>query len=141
MTLVHANGIAVRRQNLIRYAAHEAGLQPAARQHVDHGHFLGHADWLSAVRDRIAKDQQAGLPAQTRQCRQHQWSGGIDTGRGLVMLVEHDLHALVFGDQPFLDKAIIERGAFFRVVNAIGQRDADRRVALSRRQVGIGRFR
>ena len=43
-----------------------------------------------------------------------------------MMLVEHDLHALVLGDAPFVEKAVIERGAFGGIVITIGQRDPDR---------------
>src|SRR6266545_1369474 len=58
--------------------------------------------------------------------------------RALVVSVEHDLHALVFGHQPFLDVAVVERGALLRIVEAVGQRDADRLVVVGRRQIRIG---
>ena len=114
MALVHAHGVAVGREDLVRHAAHESGFEPAMREHVDHGHLLGDAHRLAAVGDRIAEDEKPGLLGEPRQGSQHQRSGGVDAGRGLMMLVEHDLHAFVFGDQPFVDVAVVERGALHR---------------------------
>src|SRR5262245_58185671 len=54
------------------------------------------------------------------------------------MLVEHDLHALVLGHQPFVDVTVVERWALLRIVNAIGQRYADGFVFIRGRQIGIG---
>ncbi len=138
LAFVHAHGIAVGRQHLVGHATHETAIQPSLRQHVDHRHLLGDAHGLAAVGDRVAQDQQPRLAGQPRQRRQHQRCGRIDAGRGLMMLVEHDLDAFVLGDQPFVDVAIVERGALLRVVDAIGQGDADRFVFVGRRQIGIG---
>ncbi len=141
VALVHAHRIAVRRQDLIRHAAHETRFQTAVRQHVDHRHFLGDAHRLAAIGDRIAENEQARLLAQASERRQHQRRGRIDAGGGLMMLVEHDLHAFVLGDQPFVDVTVVELGAFCRVVDAIGQRHPDRRIAVRRRQIRDRRFR
>ena len=138
MPLVHAHRIAVGRQHLIGHAAHEAGFEAAVREHVDHRHFLGDAHRLAAVGDRIAEDQKPRLLAQARQRREHQRRCGIDAGRRLMMLVEHDLDALLLGDQPFVDIAVVKRRALLRIVDAIGQRHADRGIAVGRRQIGIG---
>ena len=138
MPLVHPHRIAVGRQDLVGHAAHEARLEPAVRQHVDHRHLFGDAHRLAAVGDRIAEDQKPRLLAQPRQRRQHQRRRGIDAGRGLMMLVEHDLDAFVLGDQPFVDVAVVKRRALHRIVDAVGQRHADRRIGVRRRQVRIG---
>src|SRR5215471_7579507 len=69
---------------------------------------------------------------------EHQRCRRINAGRGLVVLIEHDLHTLVLSHQPFVDVTVVERGALLRVVNAIGQGDADRFVFLRGRQIGIG---
>ena len=114
VALVHPHRVAVRRQDLVRHAAHEAGLEAAVRQHVDHRHLLGDAHRLAAVGDRIAEDQEPRLLGQPRQRRQHQRRRRIDAGRGLMMLVEHDLDAFVLGDQPFVDVAVVERRALRR---------------------------
>ena len=140
VALVHPHRIAVRRQNLIRHAAHESRLQAAVGEHVDHRHLFGDAHRLPPVGDRIAEDQETRLLAQAGERRQHQRRGGIDAGRGLMMLVEHDLHAFLFGDQPFVDVAVVQRRAFGGIVDAIGQRHPDRRIAVHRRQIGIGGF-
>ena len=138
LALVHAHRIAVGRQHLVGHAAHEAAFEPPFREDVDHRHLLGDAHRLPAVGDRIAEDQQPRLLGQPRQRGQHQRRRRIDAGRGLMMLVEHDLDALVLGDQPLVDVAVVERGALRRIVVAVGQRDADRLVFVGGRQVRIG---
>ena len=138
LALVHAHRIAVGRQYFVGHAAHEAAFEPAPREHVDHRHLLGDAHGLAAVGDRVAEDQQPRLLGQPRQRGEHQRRRRVDAGRGLVMLVEHDLDALVLRDQPLVDVAIVERGALLRIVVAVRQRDADRLVFVRRRQIGIG---
>jgi len=140
MALVHAYGVAVGGQHLVRHAAHEARLKPPVREHVDHRHLLGDAHRLAAIGDGIAEDEKPRLAGESRQCRQHERRRRIDAGGGLMMLVEHDLDALVLGDQPFVDEPVIERSALDRVVHPIGQRHAYGRIGFSGRQVGIGVF-
>ena len=138
LALVHAHRIAVGRQHFVWDAAHEAAFKPAPREHVHHRHLLGDAHGLAAVGDRVSQDQQPRLLGQPCQRGEHKGRCRVDAGRGLVVLVEHDLHALVLRDQPFVDVAIVERGTLFRVVVAVRQRDPDRLVFVRRRQIGIG---
>src|SRR5262249_761054 len=59
-------------------------------------------------------------------------------GRRLVVLVEHDLNTSLPGHHSFVDVTVVERGTLLGIVNAIGQRDADRFVFVRGRQIGIG---
>ena len=67
-------------EDLVGHAAHEADIEAAARDAVDHRHFLGDADRIAAVGDRIAENADAALArlarenrgrsaARTRRCR------------------------------------------------------------------------
>ena len=38
-----------------------------------------------------------------------------------MMLVEHDVDAFRLGDLPLLDKAVVQRRALLRIVNAVRQ--------------------
>jgi hypothetical protein len=54
--LVHPHRIAIRRQDLIRHAPYEPGLQATVRKHIYHRHLFGDANRLPAVGDRIAEN-------------------------------------------------------------------------------------
>ena len=125
LSFVHAHRVAVGGRNLIRHAAHEPGFQPAAGQHVDHRHFFRDAHRLAAVGDRVAQDQQTGLVALPCQHGEHQRRRRIDAGRGLVMLIEHDVEAFVLGEQPFVEIAMVQIGSDARIVMPVRQRNPD----------------
>ena len=140
MALVHAHRVAVGREDLVRHAAHESGFEPAMREHIDHGHLLGDAHRLAAVGDRIAENEKPGLLGEPRERSQHERSGGVDAGRGLMMLVEHDLDPFVLRDQPFIDVTVVEGGALDRIVDAVGQRHPYRWIGLGGRQERVRGF-
>ena len=89
--LAHPQRARVGRGNLVGHAAHEADLDSSARQIIDHRHLLGHAHGLAAVGDRIAEQQQSRAAGLARQHAEHDRRGGVEAGRGLMMLVEHEV--------------------------------------------------
>ena len=87
--------------------------------------------------DRIAEHEQPralGLPCQHRQPHDH---GRRHAGRGLVVLVEHDVEAELVGEQPFVVVTVEQIGRDVRVAFAVRQVDAQRALVVLPR-VGIG---
>ena len=121
-------------------AAHEAGDEPALRDHVDHGQLFGQPDRILGQRQRVA--QQHDLDPLGRAGE----DGGPDVALGLhaegrvVVLVEHDpvdadlLRQLVLG-QPLA----VELGARLRVEVGVGEEQ--RGDPLLRRGLVVGRHR
>jgi hypothetical protein len=136
--LHHLGGSVIACRHLVRHAAHEAALEPAARVHVDHGHLLGHAHGLAPVGDGIAEDEQARLARLAREDAHDDGTAGIEVGRGLVVLVDHDLEAHVLGDLPLVDEAVIEVGTELGIVVPIGQLHPDGVVLLCIGQQVVG---
>ena len=97
--LLRVRWIGVRGRDLEGNAAHETGLEPTARQHVDHRHLLGDAHGIATVGDRIAQDQQPPLARLPGEDRQIERRAGIEAGRGLMVLVDHQVKTCVVGFQ------------------------------------------
>ena len=110
------------------------------RQDVGERHFLGDAHRLATVGNRISEDEEPRCLGHPRQRGKQERAGRIDTGRRLMMLVEHDLQAALFRDLPLLDETIEQLGSLFRIVVPIGQIDAHRLVFARGRQIVIRGF-
>ena len=134
----HADRVLVGGRELVGHALDEAHVEPAARDHVDGRKLLGAAQRVGPVADRIAEHQEPrvlGLPRQHRQPDDHRRR---HAGRGLMMLVEHDVEAELVGQQPFVVVAVKQVGRDLRVALAVRQVDAQRAlVVLPRVRIGL----
>ena len=136
--LAAAKGGDVGRRGLVGHAAHEAALEPAVGEQVDHRHFFGDAHRLVAVGDRVAEHQQSRLLGHAREGAEHHRRRGNHAGGGLVMFVEHDFQPEFVSLAPQVEVQAVELGALFRVEIAAGEIDPDRLVACGVGQVGVG---
>ena len=138
--LHHARGSMVAGRHFIRHTAHKADLKASAGVDIDHGHLFRYAHGLTPVGNRVAENQQPGRFGFTGEDAHNDGAGRVEIGRGLMVLVHHDVEPQFLGNQPFVDKAVIQVGADFRVVVAIGEGDADRVVLFRIGQEMIGVF-
>src|SRR5580658_3174570 len=95
--LAHPERVRVARGNLIGHAAHEADLDSSAREVIYHRNLLGDAHGLAAIGDRITEQQQPRAAGLACEHAEHNRRGGVETGRGLMMLVEHEVETPVLG--------------------------------------------
>ena len=119
-------------------AAHEAGDEAAARQVVEHRVFFGDHQRIVEERQRPAEDRdlgaldRAGQRAGEHARRRHHAVGG------LVVLVEADaVEAEPVGQFHLVEILVIEVGALFRVVVAVGIGDPGRAVLLDGVEIGV----
>ena len=138
--LHHARGPMVAGRHLIWHATHKADLQASAGVDIDHGHLLCHPHRLAPVGNRVAENQQAGGFGFTGEDTHDDRAGRVEIGRGLMVLVDHDVEPQLLGNQPFVDKPVIQVGSDFRIVVAVGEGDADRVVLFRIGQQMIGVF-
>ena len=125
---------------LVRHAAHEPAIEPAAGDAVDHRHFLGNADRLAAIGDRIAEDADTaalGLPRDDRGRERHR---RIDASCGLMVLVHHVVEAELVGDDVFVEVAVVEVCPDLRIEDPARDRHPHAVELVERRQIGIGHF-
>ena len=114
-----------------RGADREARDQPPARQHVEHGELLGHAQRRIVERDRVAEHDQRRLRGPARQGRRH------DVGRrhqavgvGVVLVDADAVEAHLLGIFELVEILVIGDVAELGLVHAVGQVDPDRAVLL-----------
>src|SRR2546425_7505402 len=124
--LHHTRWPVVAGRKLVRHAPDEADLQAAARVDVDHSHFLSHAHGLAPVGDRVAENEQPGPFRLAGKNTHDDRTSRVKVGRRLVVLVDHNLKAQLFGDYPLVNITVVEVGPDLRVVIAVGKRDSDR---------------
>ena len=115
--------VGVGRRDLERHALDKPHIEPAARDDVDDRIFLGDADRVVAVADRHAERQQPHLLGLARQDRHRDRAHRIGAGRRRVVLVGHDVDAELVAQRPFVEIAVVEVGADFRVEQAVGNDD------------------
>ena len=125
-------------EDLIGHAAHEAGIEPAARDHVDHRHFLGDAHRVGAVGHRVAEDADARPLGLAREDRGRERRGDVGAGGGLVMLVEHDVEAELVGEHVLVEVAMVEVRADLGIIVLAGNAHPDRIDGVEVGEVGIG---
>ena len=138
--LVHPNRIAIGRRDLPWHAPHEADLDAAAR--------MTSASAISSATRTGCRRLAIGLPRirsrafLVRRAKRGKYErrGGINAGGGLMMLVKHHLDAFIVSDAPFVQIAVPQSRAFFRIVVLIRQRHPDGVVGVDRRQVGVSRL-
>ena len=107
LPLVAADWIAVCRRKFVGNATYEADFKPAVRQHVDQCHFLSDTNRITTIRNWIAENEQPRFFGQPRQRPHHYRGSRINAGSSLMVLVEHQIHALAFGGEPFLEIAVV----------------------------------
>ena len=130
--------VLVRGREFVRHALDEAHVEPAARQHVDGRKLLGAAQRIGPVADRIAEHQEPRVLGDAREHREPAHHGRGHAGRGLVMLVEHDVEAEPVGDLPFVVVAVEQVGRDLRIAFAVEQIDAQRAgMLVPRRVIGL----
>ena len=124
---VHQLGrIAVGRRDLVRDALDETHVEPAARDHVDGRQFLGGAQRIGPVPDRIAEHQKPRLLGGARRDGEPDHHRRRHAGRGLMMLVEHDVEAELVAELPLVVIAVEQIGGDARVAFAVREGDAQR---------------
>ena len=118
--------VAVGRCDFVGRALDQAHFQPAARQYVEPRHLLGDAHRVGAVGDRRAERQEAralGLAGDNRQRHRHR---NRQTGRGAVMLVDHDVEPDLVAQRELVEIAVQQLVADLRIVIAVRQHDPQR---------------
>ena len=110
--------VGVGRRDFERHAFDKAHLDAAARDDVEHRIFLGNADRVVAVADRHAEREQPHFLGFARQDRHRDRADRVAAGHGRVVLVDHDVDAELVAQRPFVEIAMVEIGADFRVVEA-----------------------
>jgi hypothetical protein len=132
--------IGVGRRHLGPARLHEPELEPAARNHVGRGVFLGDAHRLAAQRDQRAEAENARLARLPRENAEEHRVGTeqrVDAG---MMLGRTDVKAHVVAQQILVDRFREQIGGNARVTVSIGQAGAHRvgRIEHLLRHVGIG---
>ena len=123
--LHHTRGSMITGRHFIWHATHKADLQASAGVDIDHGHLFCHPHGLASVGNRVAENQQAGRFGFTGEDTHDDRAGRVEIGRGLMVLVHHDIEPQLLSNQPFVDKPVIQVGSEFRIVVAIREGDAD----------------
>src|SRR5437588_6996401 len=123
-----ADSRAHRQRHLVGHAAHQAHLQPSARDHVDHRQLPGHPHRVETVRDRVAEREQARALRLPREDRERHRGHGAAAGGGRVVLVDHDVEAQFVREQPFVEAVVVVLGHDFRIAVAGGKNHAQRLV-------------
>ena len=121
-----ADRILVGGGKFVGHALDEAHVEAAARDHVDGGQLLGAAQRIGPVTDRIAEHQKPRVLGDARQHRKADHHGRRHAGRGLMMLVEHDVEAELVGELPLVVIAVKQIGGDVRIAFAVRQIDAQR---------------
>ena len=122
----HENRIRVRRRDLLRDPAHEADLGSAARDDVDHRHLFGDTHRIAPIGDRVAQRQDASILRRAGEDAHRERHRRLDTCRGRVVLVEHDVEAVAVGALVEVEVTLVQLVAHLRVVHLVGQRHSDR---------------
>ena len=138
--LARRRRVGVRRQQLVGHAAHEAAIQPPARDVVHHRHLLGTADRVGQIGDRVAEDADARVPGLARQDGAGQRRRRKQACRRLVVLVDHDVQAEFVGQNMLVEIHVVKIGADLGVVHAARQVDAHRGVFVLRRKMRPRKF-
>ena len=133
--------IGVGGEELVRYAAHESGIEAAAGDAIHHRHLLGDAHRIGAVGDGIAQHQDPALSRFPRQDGGGQGYRGVEAGGRLVMFVEHQVEAKIVGDDVFIEIAVVQIGADLGIEDGVGQADPVGWVAFWGRQMRVGHLR
>ncbi len=130
--------VAVGGEHFVRHAAHEADIETAARDAIDHRHLFGDADRVLTIGDRIAENADPALARLAREDGGGQRRAGVDAGRRLMMLVEQHVEADFVGKHVFVEIAVVKISANLGIEELAGDRHAHRRQGVERRQVRIG---
>ena len=120
------NRILVRGRDLVGNALDETHIEAAARDHVDGRELLGDAQRIGTMPDRIAEHQEPRLFGRARQNRKPDDDRRRHAGRGLMMLVEHDVEAEIVDRLVFVVIAVKQVGGDARIAFAIGKDHAQR---------------
>ena len=103
-------------------AAHPAGDQPAARDHVDHGKLLDQPQRVVPDRQNVAEQDDLGAIGGLGE------DGRLDVHRAAhaegraVVLVEHDaVEAHLLGIDALVEVAVVEIGAYLRVIDLVAE--------------------
>jgi hypothetical protein len=124
---VHQLGrIAIGGCDLVRDALDKTHVEPAARDHVDGRQLLGGAQRIGPVADRIAEHQKPGQFGGARRDGKPDHHRRRHAGRGLVMLVEHDVEAEIVAELPLVVIAMEQVGGDARVALSVRESDAQR---------------
>ncbi len=87
---------------------------------------LGDAQWIGSMADRIAKHQKPRLFGGARQDRKADHTDGRHAGRGLVVLVEHDVETKLVAELVLVVVAVKQIGGDARIAFAVRQNHAQR---------------
>ncbi len=126
IALLVAHRVDVGRRHLGAARFDKADIEPATRDHVGGGVFLGDADRVGAQRYERAERQDAHLPRLLRQNPDQHRVGAkqrIDAG---VVLDRQHVHAHVVAQQEFVDDLLEQIGGDIRVAIAVRQAAAHR---------------
>ena len=105
-------------------AAHEAGNEAAFGDVVDHGEFFGHGHRVVQQRQGPTQNRDLDIFGAPRQRSGHDTRLRHQAIGVLVVLVDADaVKAKLIGVFELVKVAVVQLGAFFRVVVAVGQRD------------------
>ena len=119
-------GIGVGGETLNAGAAHEAGDQPAAGNHIYLGQFFGQADGVVEDGERVAQQHDLGLLGDAGQDGCLEVHGSAEAGGGVVMLVEHQaVETHLFRVFILVQVHIVEFGTSLRVEVAVGEGETD----------------
>ena len=117
-------------------AAHEAGDQAALRQNVEHREFFGDVDRIADNRQRAAEHGDLGGLGALDERARDQVRRRHHAVSGLMVFVDaDDVEAEFFGIGQLIEIGIVFRGAFFRIVEAVGQHHPGRAMFGRRFQV------
>ena len=119
-------------------AAHEARDDAAAREIVEHRVFFGDHQRIVHQRQRAAEDRDLRLLDAARERARERTGRRHHAVGGLVVLVEADaVEAEPVGQLHLVEILVIELGAFFRIVVAVGIGDPGGAVLLDGVEVGV----
>jgi hypothetical protein len=107
---------------LLAPSAHEAGHEPTARDHVDHGQLLGQPHRVVGERQRVAEQHDLHALGHRGQDRGEDIALGLHAERRVVMLVQHDAVEAHFLREPVvLEVLVVEAAARHRIEVAVGE--------------------
>ena len=110
------------RQLLLPAAAHEAGDQAAARDHVDHRQLFGQPDRVVGQRQRVAEQHDLHALGDGGEDRGEDVALGLHAERRVVVLVQHDaVEADLFGEPVVLEVLVVEAAARDRIEVLVGE--------------------
>ena len=125
-SLHHADGILVGCCEFVRHALDEPHIEAPTRDDVDRRKLLRLPQRIGPVSDGITEHEQPGTRGLPRQHGEPDDHGRRHAGRGLVMLIEHDVEAELIGEHPFVVITVEQIGRDLGIAFPVRQIDAQR---------------